>query len=285
MAYKDYSWTTKEQIKLYAQAWMPDGQVKAVLVLLHGLGEHSGRYLNVATMLNREGYARLGLDLRGHGKSEGPRGHFSFEEALDDMDLLISKAQKISPGTPIYLYGHSLGGNLVLYYAMKRLPTSLQGIIVTGPALGTGSPIPGWKLSLAKLMKGINPTMTMDNGLDVTGLSRNPNVVSAYKSDPLVYPLVSVRLGWDLIQSGHWLIEHAAEYPSIPLLIMQGSADRIVDPAATEKFVKNAKGNITFRLWQGDYHELHNEPNRDEVFNVMLHWLNETSLPKAKAAV
>jgi alpha-beta hydrolase superfamily lysophospholipase len=142
--------------------------------------------------------------------------------------------------------------------------------------------VAGWKIALVRVMKGISPTMTMNNDLDLAGLSRNPNIIAANKSDPLVHPLISARLGWDLLQSGPWLIEHAAEFPSIPLLIMQGSADRIVDPAATKKFVKKVKGDITFHLWAGDYHELHNEPNRDEVFKVLLQWLEKYSLLETK---
>ncbi len=282
MAYVEYYWTTKDQLKLFAQAWTPEGEVKAVLALVHGIGEHSGRYQEVARLLSREGYAMIGFDLRGHGRSEGPRGHFSYSEALEDVDRLIEEAQKLCPEKPIFLYGHSMGGNLVLYYAMKRLPTCLRGIISTSPALGTATPVPGWKITLARVMKSIRPTLTLDNGLDLTAISRNPAVIAAYKSDPLVHPLISTRLGWDLLQSGPWMIEHAAEFPPIPLLIMQGSADRIVDPASTKKFVKSLKGDVTFQLWTGDYHELHNEPNRDEVFKVLLHWLDKYSLPETK---
>ncbi len=282
MPNEEFSWTTKDQLKLFAQAWTPEGEVKAVLALVHGLGEHSGRYQDVARTLNREGYALFGFDLRGHGRTEGPRGHFSYTAALDDVDRLINEAQKLFPGKPVFLYGHSMGGNLVLYYAMKRMPTCLLGIISTSPALGTAKPVPGWKILLARVMKGISPTMPMDNGMDLAGLSRNPNIIATYKSDPMVHPLISARLGWDLLQSGPWLVEHAAEFPPIPLLIMQGSADRIVDPAATKKFVKNVKGDITFQLWAGDYHELHNEPNRDEVFKVLLHWLDKYSIPEKK---
>ncbi len=135
-------------------------------------------------------------------------------------------------------------------------------------------------------MKNIYPAMTLDNGLDVSGLSHNPGVITAYQSDPLVHRLVSARLGWDLLQTGPWLVEHAADFPAIPLLLMQGNADRMVDPAATRKFAKNIKkGDITFQLWEGGYHELHNEPNRDEVFNVILHWLDRNCQPQAETPV
>jgi alpha-beta hydrolase superfamily lysophospholipase len=283
MAHMQYSWTTKDQIRLFAQAWTPDGETRGVLALVHGIGEHSGRYENVAMVLNLERYALIGMDLRGHGKSGGRRGHFSFEEAFDDIELLISQAQKLFPGKPVFLYGHSLGGLLVLDYAMKQPVVALSGIIVTSPALGTAKPVPGWKVWLARVMKTIYPSLTMDNGLDVTALSHNPGVITAYKGDPLVHPLISARLGWDLLQTGPWLVEHAAEFPDIPLLLMQGNADRIVDPEAVRKFAKNIKrGNITFQLWDGGYHELHNEPNRDEFFNVMLHWLDRKCLPQAE---
>jgi alpha-beta hydrolase superfamily lysophospholipase len=283
MANTQYSWETKQHIKLFAQSWAPEGEIKAVLALVHGIGEHTGRYESVAMFLNREGYALVGMDLRGHGKSGGQRGHFSFEDAMNDIDLLISQAQALFPGKPVFLYGHSLGGLLVLDYAMKRPASSLKGIIATSPALGTANPVPAWKLALANVMKTINPSMTMNNDLDVTAISHNPDVITSYKSDPLVHPLISARLGWDLLQTGPWLVEHAAEFPDIPLLLMQGNADRIVDPAATKKFAKKIKkGNITFQLWEGGYHEMHNEPNRDEVFNLLVHWLDRYCLPQAK---
>ena len=117
---------------------------------------------------------------------------------MNDIDLLISQAQKLFPGKPVFLYGHSLGGLLVLDYAMQRPVTSLKGIIATSPALGTASPVPAWKLTLANVMKTINPSMTMTNGLDLSAISHNPAVITAYKTDPLVHPLISARLGWDL---------------------------------------------------------------------------------------
>jgi alpha-beta hydrolase superfamily lysophospholipase len=280
MAHEEYSWNTREHRKLFAQAWTPEGEIKAVLALVHGLGDRSGRYQDVAGVLNREGYALLGFDLPGHGRSEGPRGYFTYADALDDIDRLLSETARLFPGKPVYLYGHSMGGNLVLYYAIKRQPAGLQGIISTSPLLGTPKPVPGWKISLAWIMKGINPTLGMDNGVDATAISHNPTVVAAYKNDPLVHRMISTRLGWDYLQSIPWLTSHAAEFPAVPLLIMQGNADRIVDPAATKKFARSIKGDITFQIWEGGYHEMHNEPNRDEVFNFLLHWLDRYTFPK-----
>jgi acylglycerol lipase len=283
------------QAPLYSQGWEPKDSPTAVVCLVHGLGEHSGRYSQVAAALTEAGYALLGGDLRGHGKSGGVRGHIpSVDAAMDDIGRLLEEADARYRDRPRFLYGHSLGGNLVLNYALRRsapnpvsaspargkgtgsstepAPPGLAGVIATGPSLRVAQPISGAKLAAGKVMYRLWPAFRMANGLDRTGLSRDVKVVRAYDDDPLVHDRVSARLGLDLFLTGEYALEHAAEFP-VPLLLMHGTADRLTSAAASQEFALRADGHCTLKLWNGLYHEVHNEPERDEVLRFMIAWL------------
>ncbi len=258
---------------IYTQEWKPD-HAKAAVVLVHGLGEHSGRYQHVAGAFNRAGYALLAADLPGHGQTGGPRGHIpSYEVALDLISCMLDEARSRYPGLPVFLYGHSMGGNLVLYYGLQRQP-NLAGMICTSPGLGVTEPVPGWKVLLGRILYNMLPAFQMDNGLDVNNLSHDPRVIEKYKNDPLVHGKVSARLGLDVIGNGEYIVAHAAEFPPIPLLLMQGSQDHIVNPPATERFAKRTGALLTYKVWDGLYHELHNEPQQGEVIAYMIGWLD-----------
>jgi alpha-beta hydrolase superfamily lysophospholipase len=272
MKNEQFFWQSSDNLKLFGQEWTPDGKLKAVVCLVHGMGEHAGRYQHVAQKFTDNSYALAAMDLRGHGKSEGLQGHTpSYDIMMDDIQHLVNEAQKRHPGIPTFIYGHSMGGSLVLYYCLTRKP-QLTGAIVTAPGLAPAAPLPAPKMFLARVMSSIGPTFRMANDLDLNGLSHDPAVKEAYTHDPLVHGMVSARLGMELINNGQWMIEHAAEFP-IPLLLMQGTADRLVNPAATAEFAAKLKGDFTYKTWPGFYHELHNEPEKEEVFKVMLDWL------------
>jgi len=214
----------------------------------------------------------LAFDLPGHGKSEGPRGHIeSYDLVYECIDLLLQESRQRYPQVPLFLYGHSLGGNIVLNYALQRKP-QLAGVISTSPGLGLESE-PRLKLLIGKVLYTVAPKFSMPNGLDRSGLSRDPSVEQRYSADPLVHSLISARLGMDLISKGKWARENAANFP-IPLLLMQGSADRLVAPAATREFAARAPADlITYKEWEGGYHELHNDIIKEEVLNFMLGWI------------
>lgn len=274
MQQRVYSWTTEDGLKIHAVEWKPDGEVKAVLVLVHGLGEHIGRYQHVAETFTSAGYAISGFDLRGHGKSEGKRGHSpSYPVIMSDINKSIQITQENFPGIPFFLYGHSLGGNLALSYALSQ-KTLANGAIITSPLLGTAAPVPALKLFMGKLLYTLMPSFQMNNGLDATGLARDPEVAMKYKSDSLVHPLVSTRLALDMLNNGVYLMEHAGDL-HLPILLMQGTADRIVSPELTKRFAQAAPADkITYIEWDGYYHELHNEPEKQQVLKSMIDWLN-----------
>jgi acylglycerol lipase len=269
----EFGWQTEDGLRLYAQGWQPETEPRGVVCLVHGLGEHSGRYAHLAAFLNQAGYVLLAFDLRGHGKSEGQRGHApSCGALLDDLSQLLEEAAARYPDRPRFLYGHSLGGNLVIEYALRRCP-QLAGVIATGPSFRLAFEPPAWKLTLGKIMYNLWPTLAMSNELDRQALSRDPEVVRAYSEDPLVHDRVSARLAMDMFQSGLWSLEHAAEFP-LPLLLMHGGADRLTSAQASREFAAQVGDRCTLKIWDGFYHEIHNEPEQGEVFEYLLEWLN-----------
>jgi alpha-beta hydrolase superfamily lysophospholipase len=268
----EFTWQNAKSQKIFAHEWKPQSESRAVVTLIHGLGEHTGRYQYVAEILNQAGFGLIGFDIAGHGNSAGTRGHASFEEVFADVDYALEEAARRYPGKPRFLYGHSMGGSIGLYYLLKRKPT-LSGAVITSPGLAAGEKVPGAKLALAKIMAKIMPSFTLDNGLDLNNLSRDPLVIRTYKEDALVHPRISAQLGLDLLTRGDWILEHAAEL-STPLLIMQGTGDHIVSPAATAAFARAAPSKlVTYKTWEGLYHETHNEPEREQVLHYMTDWM------------
>jgi len=272
MQISEWNWKSCDDLDLYARAWEPNGEPKASIMLVHGLGEHVVRYDHVAAALTEAGYAMLGFDLCGHGKSGGPRGHTtSYDALMDDIAAFSVQVDKRYPGLPIFLYGHSLGGNLVLNYALRRKP-DLRGVIATGPWLKLAFAPPASQVTLGRLMNGIAPGFTQHSKLNTNGLSHDQAVVSAYENDPLVHDKISARLFVEMYETGNWALDHAAEFP-LPLLLMHGSADPITSAEASQEFAEKAGDKVTLKIWDGLYHEIHNEPEKAEVFKVMLDWL------------
>lgn len=274
MQQRDFSFKTQDELLLHAVEWKPDGEPKASILLVHGIGEHAGRYQHVAEYFTQAGYAITGFDLRGHGKSEGIRGHApSFDHLMDDITQGIGIVRSNFPGLPVFLYGHSLGGSLVINYSITR-DSNPAGVIATSPALGITVPIPPAKLLLGKIMYAVFPTFQMKNGLDPNDLSHDTSVGQRYISDPLVHPYTTARLGLDLINSGSFAIEHASEI-HWPMLLMQGTSDKLVSPELTRNFAERAPSQlVTFKEWDGYYHELHNESKKDTVLKTMIDWLD-----------
>lgn len=266
---------TTSGLEIFYEEWLPDDP-KAVVVLVHGLGEHCGRYAHVAAAFNQAGYALLTMDLPGHGQTGGTRGHIpSTGMVMELIHQRLEEAHRRFPQLPRFLYGHSMGGNLVLYFTLNRKP-KIEGIIVTSPGLGTGEPVPAWKMALGNALYNLAPSALMANGLDREGLSHDRAVIDRYISDPLVHDRISARLGMDLIRNGIWIIENAAAFPPLlPILLMQGSADHVVSPQKTQQLATGlAEKKLTYRVWDGYFHELHNEPQKDQVIRTMIDWMD-----------
>ena len=274
MEISEWTWESFDGLDMYARGWAPQGKPKAAIILVHGLGEHVVRYDHVAAALTKKGYAMLGFDLRGHGKSGGPRGHSPSNEAfMQDIDSMLKQSEVRYPGICQFLYGHSLGGTLVLNYILCRQPV-LAGAVVTAPALR--SPVLEQKIKamLAKVLGTLLPSITFPSGLDANMLSHNPEVVDRYKQDPLVHDRGTLGLGKGQLEMIPWIFEHARDL-NIPLLLMHGTEDKISYIRGSREFAQKAGDKVTLKEWNGMYHEIHNEPEKQQVFAYMLDWLGK----------
>ncbi len=273
MATTEWNWKSRDGLELYARGWMAE-KPKAVVCLVHGHGEHVDRYNHVGRAFTNAGYTLQGFDLRGHGRSSGQRGHTpSYQSLLDDVDDFLADARKRYPGLPLFLYGHSMGGNQVINYAL-RYPQNLKGVIATGAWLRLAFEPSPVQLTLAKVMNAIAPSFSQPSGLEQAALSRDPEVIRAYAADPLVHEKISARLFTVMYANGLWALAHAAEL-KVPMLLMHGSADRLTSVDASREFSRRAGEMVTLRIWDGFYHEIHNEPEKAQVIQRMIDWLNE----------
>ena len=272
MKHFEWTWYTRDRTRLYAQSWQPDGPAAGVVCLVHGLGEHSSRYAHVAAALGQAGYVTLTFDRRGHGKSQGARGDAeSYDTHMDDIKRLLEEAGERYPRLPRFLYGHSMGGNLVLNYVLRRAPL-LQGVIATGPWLRSAIDQPAWRVRLGRVLHRIRPALPQPTGLDVTAVSRDPAMVRAYQDDPLNHDKISLRVYFSCLEAGLWALEHAAQFP-LPLLLMHGGADRLTSVAASREFAARITNRCTYKEWDGLFHEIHNEPEQQQIFALMCDWL------------
>jgi acylglycerol lipase len=276
MKHFEWTWYTDDKTRLYAQSWQPDGTAVGVVCLVHGLGEHSSRYAHVAAALSEAGYITLAFDQRGHGKSQGARGDAAtYDEQMDDIKRLLAEAGERYPRLPRFLYGHSMGGNLALNYALRRR-TQLRGVIATGPWLRAAFDPPAWRVRAGRFLHKVRPALPQPSGIDVTAVSRDPAVVQAYRDNPLIHDKISLRMYFSGYDAGLWALERAAEF-SLPLLLMHGGADRLTSAAASREFAAKIKDGCTYKEWDGLFHEIHNEPEQQQVFAYMIDWLNQHS--------
>lgn len=272
MEHFELEWKTFDGLAVFAQGWQPETP-KAVVCLVHGLGEHSGRYAHVAAYLNQAGYAVLSSDNRGHGQTGGKRGHApSFEAFMQDIDLLLAEAGRRYPGLPCFLYGHSLGGILVTNYVLRRKP-ALTGVVVTSPGLRTAIEKQKGKVLLSKVLGTLMPEMSIPTGLDAAAISHDPVVVDIYKKDPLVHGVMTVGMAKCLVEGIGWGFEHAHEW-QLPVLFMHGDQDQIAYVSGSQEFAAKIKGDCTLKIWPGLAHETHNEPEKEQVLAYLLGWLD-----------
>lgn len=273
MKHEEMNWLSNDALNLFAQAWEPDGEVKGAVALVHGLGEHSERYTHWVERLCGAGYAVVSFDLRGHGRSEGQRGHTpSFDHYADDVDILVDKTRNRFAGKPIFIYGHSLGGLIVLFYLIQRQP-KLNGAVVTNPGLRTALGEQKVKVLLARLLGSLMPAGSMASGLEQEALSSDPAVIEAYRNDPLVHDKVSFGFGKQSLLAIDYIFSNADRI-NLPLLLMHGSADRIAYVSGPEELASQVADNCSFKIWEGFYHELHNELEKDAVFAFLKEWLD-----------
>jgi len=268
MTHSTTHWKTKDGLTLFAQAWTVESP-KAVLGIIHGMGEHSTRYTHMAEAMNNADISVVAFDHRGHGKSRGQKGHTpSLNRLLEGVDQLLEEMESVAPGAPKFLFGHSMGGNVLLNHALRRKP-DVKGIIASGTYLQLAFQPPAIQVALAKLVKGILPSLGQPTNLDATAISRDKAVVEKYLNDPLVHGRITPSFFVEIDAAAKWAMEHAGDL-QLPLLIYHGSDDRLTSHDAAKEFAANAKGDVTWRSWEGLYHECHNEPEHLEAVRKML---------------
>jgi len=277
MIYNCYSITAIDGQQLFIRFWKPQTEERAIIFLLHGFSEHSGRYAKWAERFAENNISVYAIDYRGHGKAGGIRGHTpGYKHLLGDIDTLIQQAN--SNKTPKFLYGQSLGGNLSLNYALERKP-QLNGIISTSPWLKLVYEPKTIMILFTRILRKISPSLTSKAGLDINLLSHDPKVAEEYAKDKLNHQFITPNLFFAVRKAGRKVIENAGEI-KLPVLLMHGTADLITSIKASEKFaehLKNAGGDITFVSWENYYHEIHNEINNEKVFQRIMNWITEKS--------
>lgn len=274
MQYETFTVTATDKMALFAQSWEPADGARGLVCLVHGFGEHGGRYAHVAERLTAEGLVLASFDLRGHGRSPGARGYTpSYTQSMDDIDHFLAVAQARFPNLPMVLYGHSMGGNMVLNFALRRQPKRLRGVLCTSPWLRLSEPPPGVVQTLVRGISAVWRTFAITNEFEDGVLSHDPQVGVAYRADPLVHGRISAKLFLGVNDAGAWAIQQAHKFP-LPLLLAHGDADKVTAFEASAAFAENAPdADFAFKRWPGMYHETHNEAEKDEVIGFYTTWI------------
>jgi len=264
--------TGAEGRRIFWQAWLPDGEPRAVVVIAHGASEHSDRYSHVAERLIADGYATYAIEHRGHGRSEGPRALIDrLDNAVADLDQLVVLAADRHPGQEVFLLGHSMGGAIAVRYAVLH-GDRLSGLILSGP-LAALEAAPAVQRFIARALSVMTPGLPIV-AIDATLVSRDPEVVHAYVSDPLVYHgKLPARTVTELAAAIDRFPSDAPKI-TVPTLIMYGTADGLCPPAGSIMLSERiGASDVTLKPYDGLYHEILNEPEQQQVLDDMCAWL------------
>jgi len=274
MQHTEGKFTARDSLELYHQAWLPDGEPKAAFVVVHGYGEHSGRYFNPVNYFVPRSLAFYAYDLRGHGKSPGPRGHIvHFDEYLADTHAFLKLVRELNPGRRLFLLGHSLGGLIVSAYVENYPTDDLSGLIMSSAFLGFRMQVPAVKAAMGRVMSSLMPALTMKNDLSAALLSHDPAVAAAYDADPLNHHVGTARFLTEVTTAQARTLERAGEV-RLPLLVMYAGDDQIADPECSRFFFERAaSADKTLHGYDGYYHEIFNETNKEVVFKDWERWL------------
>jgi alpha-beta hydrolase superfamily lysophospholipase len=269
------TFTASDGDNLAVQDWpLPEGlALRGVVVLVHGLGEHAGRYDHVARRLNQWGFAVRGYDQYGHGESGGVRGALPQSgRLLDDLvDIVDSTRARMDDETPLILLGHSMGG-LVARCFVAQNRRRIDGLVLSSPALDPG--LNSFQRMLLAIMPKLAPNFTVGNGLDANFISHDPEVVAAYSNDPRVHDRVSGRLARFIADGGPYVLSRAPKW-KVPTLLMYAGADHLVNPRGSREFAAQApQERVTVRCFDELFHEIFNEPDAEPVFDTLRQWLD-----------
>lgn len=267
---------TADGLRLYYQEWIPAAPPRSLILMVHGLGDHGGRYAHVVAHLVAQGHAVSIHDLRGHGRSEGRRAYVSaFDRYLDDFEVFFRTVRARRPDDlPIFLFGHSMGGAIALLYCLEREP-GVNGLILSSPMLKVSGEIAPLLQKISQFLGRLLPYLPTVR-LDLTALSRDPAVVARAQTDPLYYRgRLPARMGAELIRATR-RIDTQMQDLRLPLLLLHGTADRLTEPNGSTSLYQRARStDKTLALYPGFYHETFHEPDRVQVLHEIADWLDE----------
>lgn len=274
MKHRESTFKEPKGLNLHYQYWLPDQNPKAVLLIVHGLAEHRGRYMNLVNYFVPKGYAVCGFDYRGHGKSEGLRCYVDrFTDYISDVRAFFEKVRREHSNLKIFIVGHSMGATIAVAYAVQY-QRDLAGLIISGVGLKPGASISPVLKAVARLISAVSPRMGL-TVLDASAISRDKAVVDAYVNDPLVYRgKITARLGAEMINTIDRLPSLIPQI-ILPILILHGTQDRLCNPEGSQ-IVYDKVGSVdkTLKLYQGFYHEIFNEPEHKKVMADVETWLS-----------
>jgi len=275
MKHKEGNFPGFQIVNIYYQYWIPEQSPKAILLLVHGLADHSSRFQSFVEYFVGCGYGVCALDLRGHGKSGGVPGYVDrFSDYLTDLNIFYQQVRSDFKGTPIFLVGHSIGGTISILFSVSH-QGELGGLILSAPVLKPGASITSLQITMARVLSVLVPKIGV-GPLEAEAISRLPEVVRAYVEDPLVYRgKISARLGAELLKTlEHDIPPHLPEI-TMPILIMYGSADRLSNPAGCQLLYDSVKSpDKILRKYEGLFHEIYNEPEKQKVYADIEEWLS-----------
>lgn len=277
MKYAPFSFTSKDGLTLQGRAWLSHhNRPKGIIHLLHDLGEHSAHFSHVAEAFSENHYHFVALDLRGHGLSEGKRGHSPSDvHLMNDIQnfIRVSNEKLRITKLPSILYGHGLGANLAINYMLRRQP-NITGLIATSPMFKPPFKVNKSKAAILKILANIYPKFKLNNLMKAEHLSRDLAIVQAYKEDVYNHNYLSARLALDILQNGNYAFAHAHKC-KVPLLLMHGSDDPICPPSLSKEFVKKAGKLAELVILKNFYHEIHNDIHKELVIKRMLDWVGK----------
>ena len=267
------TFTTADNFDIFEQTW-PCKEAKGVVLITHGVAEHSGRYAHVAQSLVDAGYTVVGFDLRGHGKSSGKRNYInSFQDYLNDLQDVLNRTKASYPMLPLFLFGHSMGGGIVTLFTMERNP-DVKGVLLSGPSVKVSDDISPFLQKISGVISAILPKLPVVK-LESTDISKDPEVIKAYDEDPLNYRGgILARTGSELLKATK-TITAGSHIIDLPILIMHGDSDKLADVSGSEMLYATVSStDKTLKIYKSLYHEILNEPEQDQVKADMVNWLN-----------
>lgn len=265
---------TEDGLRLYTQKWIPKESPDAVVALVHGYAEHCGRYDTVASTFIHRGAAVYAYDQRGYGRSQGMRAYVdNFDDYLDDLALFLQHVRTQRPNLPLFVFGHSMGGLIVLKYALDR-SLSARGLMLNGPAIEINPSLAPFLRWIAQFLGRLVPTLPTTRSPE-DAISRDPTVVEEAKDDPLNYHgRVLARTGAEMLRAGEEVRTRMANLKH-PFLVLHGTADSLASPEWSRRLYEQAAAeDKTLKLYEGLYHETYHEPEKDEVLRDLGDWLS-----------